>query len=743
MKHPMSLMSGGAMILCASLLNLTLILGCDSEPTRPSAPDAGQMAGSVAGLDQGLAGEPGGGEADQGREDMGLTDQGGVEPPADLGPPCGLEPACERGYSCLCPSEVELECACVAPQGRQCQSDEDCRANERCEERDGTQLCWLDEAALEARRCPGEGCGAAAEEGAALLVGASSRSITPEGFEVPTPLGLDGATMNFTPPIDPMSELWRDCGYDGLCPGDEGYSGPDRGEADGQTQGAFIAGFSHGRPARYCPQELIGCDRPECCVSALAHDELLAQVVVLRRGGLTVGFVSLDLVGLFHTEIARIKRALRADLSLDLDLLIVASTHSHESFDTVGQYGPGLVTPIKTGVDPRMMTRVRQQVIEGVREAIERLKPARVSSLIIDEGIEGLGLSDSRPPYIFDDNIPVVRFSDAETGEGIATMLSVANHPEALWANNPYLSADYVHFVRRYIAEGLPEVSSAEGEALKPALPGLDGVVLQFVGSLGGLLNPGSGVARAYDGREFESVGFDKADAIGQRVAELVLGAASRGELEPLEGASGESPALRFSSQQLLIPISNGAFQLAGFVLKLFSRDIYNSAHFGGVSFRPQAPRVLSELAVVKLGPLTFMTAPGEVFSELLTGGYPNRGSVQAPTIGDVEETKVDWLCGPDGLPIEGGALPCVVKPSQENPPRWELAPEGPYLYELAGERPFFIGLGMDFLGYIVPEYDFVAGAAAGSHYEETNSASGEMTTLWREALQRLLMETP
>jgi hypothetical protein len=236
--------------------------------------------------------------------------------------------------------------------------------------------------------------------------------------------------------------------------------------------------------------------------------------------------------------------------------------------------------------------------------------------------------------------------------------------------------------------------------------------------------------------------GYEKADAIGQRIAELVLGATSRGELTPLT-SDGSTPELRFGSRRLLIPITNSAFLLAGFVLKLFSRDIYNAVHHGGISFTPEAPYVMSELSVVKLGELTFMTAPGEVFSELLTGGYPGRGRVQDPTVGDYEQVRVGWICDEEGLPAEGGALPCVVSATQENPPPWELAPAGPYLYEYAGSRPFFIGLGMDFLGYIIPEYDFQTGAVAGSHYEETNSASGEMTTLWREALQDTLNALP
>jgi hypothetical protein len=387
-----------------------------------------------------------------------------------------------------------------------------------------------------------------------------------------------------------------------------------------------------------------------------------------------------------------------------------------------------------------MMTRVRSQVLEGLRGALSDLRPARAQAVILDEGVEGLGVCDSRPPYIFDDNIPLLHFRDAATGEGLATLLSVANHPESLWADNPYLSSDYMHFVRAHLREGLPEVRDTEGALLKPALEGVEGVTLTFAGALGGLLNPGAQVpARRYDGVEVREVGFDKADAIGQRVAEIALSARARGEWAELTGPEGGAPELSFSTKTLLIPVTNPVFLLGGYVLKLFNRDMYNAVPLGGTSFAPSEPRVMSEVSVARLGDVTLITAPGEVFPELLTGGYPNRSSTQNPTLGDVTGVKAPFSCDEQGLPVEGGSLPCRVRPNQENPPPWSEAPEGPYLYELAGERPFFIGLGGDFLGYLVPEYDYQPNNAPGSHYEETNGASGEMTTLWREALIELL----
>lgn len=663
-------------------------------------------------------------------EDMGAGEEDmppgeDMPPEEDMAPEvCPDAPPCRQGY------EYDDACECVIDFDRECETDADCRAEETCEDipRPDSdrvdRICWLEESSLTMLSGVGEG---------ELQAAAVSKVITPQGFETAKPAGLDGAYMNFDPPVRAGSDKWNDCGYDGLCPGDEGYPGPDEGEGDGELQGMFIAGFSHGRPAQYCPEELIGCDRPECCVSKYAHDDIKIQIVVFRKGDATVAFAALDAVGYFHTYIEEIRR--RVQERVDVDLLILGSSHSHEGPDTVGQWGPGNTAPLRPGRDARFMQSIQDQAVAGIEEAVGALRPARIESTIVDADTEGLAMSDSRPPYIFDDNIPVVRVLGASDGESIATMLSVGNHAEVLWSGNPYITADYFHFARKYIREGLEAVTDEQGNEIKPALEGFGGVTVMFAGAVGGLINPGKGSAIDYAGEEFEEDDFAKADAVGQRIAMHVLEAHREGAFEATEDA-----ALTFATKRFLTPITNKVFLLAGFVLEVFERDIYNANHISVTNFAPGPPLVMSQVAAVKLGPVTFFTAPGEVFPELLVGGYPERPRAQDPTVGDVLEQRVDATCDMWGLPtMDGGMYPCIVKADQENPPDWSMAPEGPYVYDLIEGRPFFIGLGMDFLGYMVPPYDYEPDNAPGAHYEETNGASGEIVDDWLENLQAVL----
>ncbi len=688
-----------------------VLAGCPANETN-NGTDAGGGT-DVATPDTGK--DTGGGTVDAGK-DATQDAQADAEQPD---PRCQEVPACEQGYA------FDEFCLCRAPISRNCTTDADCRAGESCqavprsEGSDQTfDICIFDESALTVEQ------GAASGE---LLAAAVSKVVTPDGFETAKPEGLDGSQMNFGT-FDPNK--WNDCGYDGLCPGDPGYTEPDDGEGDGIMQGAFIAGFSAGRPAQYCPEELIGCDGSECCVSKLAHDDLKVQISVMRVGDVTVGFAALDAVGWFHTDIERIRRRISKDV--DLDLFIMGASHSHEGPDTVGQWGPGAGIPLSTGRDPKFIQKIYDETVAGVEEAIANLEPATAFAGVIDEGVEGLAFNDSRTPFIIDDNIPVVRLVRKSDGSPIATMLSVANHAEAVWASNPYLTSDYFHYVRKYVREGL----DAAGES--PALDGLGGVTVLFAGAVGGLLYPRSFPARAYDGTEVSDMGFAKADALGQRIAQIVLEGEANGELTEVTGDE-----LEFATKRYLTPIENPTFLLAAVTVKVFRRDLYN-AIVAGTRTLPQPPSVMSQVGIVRLGDVTFFTAPGELFPELLVGGFPGKGSTQDPTIGDVLGEKWAPTCDEQGLPTanDDGTNPCIISKDAVNPPDWSAAPDGPYMYDrVPGRVPFFIGLGMDFLGYMVPPYDFEfdGSEAPGDHYEETNSASGKLVPDWLEAMGEVL----
>lgn len=647
---------------------------------------------------------------------------------------------CPLAEPCESYERLLSDCECVSNFDRKCFDQSDCRPGEECRMVDEVQLCWFEPPPL--RSCPGaDGC---LTNDGALMAGAARKVVTPVGFETPTTNGLDdeGVTVKRDPYRFWSTRDWNDCGLDGLCPGDAGYTAPDEGEADGKPQAVWIAGFDTGRVAQYCPDELIGCDRPECCVSKFAHDDIEVNLVVFQQGETTVAFAALDTVGFFHTDIAAIEARVKG--ATGLDLLVMAATHNHEGPDTSGQWGPGNPAPTSTGRDPAFLQRISDQTVAGIEEALAALEPVDVAAAVVDAGVDGLAIGDSRPPYIFDDNVPVVRVTSQASGQTVATMFSIGNHAEVRWSDNVLLTSDFYGFARKYVREGLEATTSVETGQPLPALPGFGGVVVAFAGAVGGLINPGRGGAKDYAGTPFEDPDdhtWAATDAVGQQVAARVLGATL---------ASIDNPSLAFATKQFLVPAENRQLVLAAEALHLLERDAYNSTRVGSVLEPDGVPYVLSQVAVVRLGGIDFFTAPGEMFPEMLVGGFPNKPRVQNPVVGDVREYYGPATCDDQGLPTpnDDGTFACIVRKDQENPPDWTAAPDGPYGYErIPGGVKFFIGLGMDFLGYMVPDYDYEEVGyftqAPGSHYEETNGIGRTIMVDWTTNIQACVDALP
>jgi hypothetical protein len=142
-----------------------------------------------------------------------------------------------------------------------------------------------------------------------------------------------------------------------------------------------------------------------------AHDDIWARAVVIDDGERSVAMVALDVVGLFGIEVERARREVLARYpDMAIDELVVASTHTHQSPDTMGYWG------LTLGVDgkyPTYQAFVRSQILDAVREAWEAREPAelRVARTHFDTGIR-----DSRPPVVIDPWLHAAQFVAAGAG---------------------------------------------------------------------------------------------------------------------------------------------------------------------------------------------------------------------------------------------------------------------------------------------------------------------------------------
>ena len=734
-------------------------------------------------------------------------------PVPDMNPDPTPEPTgCQSDGDCFGGMRCTSDGTCRARFDRGCAGDEDCRSSEVCQEVGGARACVRQDTPIVA--CPGaEGCGDA--EGP-MMAGASRRVLTPMGFEQPLPEFMERELFVGDPDIIDGEVTFYDCGLDQLCEGDPGYPGPDFGEGDGHMQGAWLAGFDHSRPAlRYCPEADEGrCPLDQPWIGQFAHDDIFVRAVAFSRGQTTVAFAVIDTVGYFYDESLKVQ-AMLAERGVEIDLLVTSATHNHEGPDTMGQWGPGALgsdLPINSGSERWWLDYVNGVVAEAIAEAVEGMRPAVIRAGMGDTGIKGLGVQDSRDPWIFDDDMAVLSVRDAGDDSVIATVVNWGNHAEALSDGNQWITADYPGAACKYIEEGMPEVTGEGDEVIAEAIEGAGGVAVFLMGAVGGLITPlRSAVATDRQGNDWRSGNYEMSEAMGQQLATRALQLAQ-------EAPVLEDPALSFATLEYTIPIENLQFHTAFYGLNLFDRDIYNATTdvpLGG----DNQPAGLTRTSIVRLGAATLFTVPGEIFPEMLVGGYDPEVEYEfTPVVGD--DTRVecdatllpftceshgdcpdDWACdgglgtcrplarscggdnpcsegadctegtcrrgcAQDGdcaagfacngeacayspaLALgEGAAHPCLVRPSNENPPDLSAAPEGPYLKEkMPGEVIFVVGLGHDELGYIVPSYDFELapdGAyiieADGHHYEETNSTGPSHTLLIQAKLDALL----
>lgn len=439
---------------------------------------------------------------------------------------------------------------------------------------------------------------------------------------------------------------------------------------NGAWDGVWIAGFSMGRAATG------------------VHDDQWARVVVLSQGDVTVALVALDVVGFFHSDVMDVRRAV-ASRGLDVDHVMVASTHVHEAKDTMGIWG---ADPSTSGYDPAYMAFIVEQTVDAIAEAREG---TRAATLSIATATAPQLVADSRDPIVIDDTLRVLAFDDAG-GAPIAHVVVFGNHPEALSSDNTLLTSDYPHFLRERIESAFPSTTA-----------------VFFAGTLGGLMNPLGVIGCPDDGGQATCVNgdFEKAAYIGENLADLAVTALA-------DATVIDDVALGLKRLPVLVPATNEVLVLA-FKLGLLKRHAYLKADETYVSSDKlseiDVAEILRDYALgtevnaIALGDVEIITVPGELYPEL-------------------------WLTGPNGESYvehpEGGDHP-------------DAPSERPIMSTMRSVAfPIVLNNANDAIGYIIPkpQYDVVAPRAyeEDGQYGEQNSLGSETAPAITEACAAL-----
>jgi Neutral/alkaline non-lysosomal ceramidase, N-terminal len=290
------------------------------------------------------------------------------------------------------------------------------------------------------------------------------------------------------------------------------------------------------------------------------HDPITARALAVRRGDLVTILIGVDLIGLHHHHVSEVRDRLR-DVAC-MDAILIACTHTHSAPDTLGMWG---LPPLISGIDDDYLAFVLDGIERAARAAVDDLGPAVASWGSAQAPAEGIS-KNKRQPDLIDRTLTAVAF-DRPDGTPVATLVHFACHPEALGSKNDEISSDFPHALRETVEAGRP-----------------GSVTVYLNGPLGGMVTTD----------EAQST-FEETERIGRALGELALGALA--EPTPL-GAELDLTCVR---QPIRMPITNRRYHLGNAF-----------GIFGGRPFI-EGGYTLSEVMAWRLGPLTLLSAPGEL----------------------------------------------------------------------------------------------------------------------------------
>jgi len=394
---------------------------------------------------------------------------------------------------------------------------------------------------------------------------------------------------------------------------------------NGRFDPIWLAGFSQNKPA------------------SGINDPLWARSLIIDDGQTRLGMCVIDMIGFGHDDVVSVRK--RIQEKLNLDYLIVSSTHVHSSPDLMGMWGPN---PYTSGVNETYREQVIQGIISSLDAAQKDLEPAYFKFAINES--EALPLvGDTRDPQVYDAGIRVMQVMSLSNNETKGTLLNWGNHPETLWAGNTLISSDFPHYWREYMEKGIYQADSMVHE-------GLGGVAIFMNGALGGLMTtrPNIPIIHPYSGEFFDAPNDGKINAQGLALAKITFETMHHGMLEAREAG------ISLRAKTIELGMANNLFRLAAWI-GIFDRGFTRWGH------------IRSEVAAWSLGPASFVHVPGELYPEILNGGVesPEGGDygiepVEVPSIRSQMPGRIRFFSG-----MSNDMIGYIVPKSQwdENPP--------------------------------------------------------------------------
>jgi hypothetical protein len=322
-------------------------------------------------------------------------------------------------------------------------------------------------------------------------------------------------------------------------------------------------------------------------VATSVHDPLMARAMILGDGERKIALVSVDLVGLFHPVVERIRKRLPG-----FAYVLVSSTHNHEGPDTLGLWGP---SAFQSGVDPAYLKQVEDGVVQAVQKADQGLHVARARIGVVQAPEL---LHDGREPYVKHDDLVALQFEGAD-GKKLGLVVQWNCHPEVLGSKNTEISADYVWATVAHLQE-------------KHRCP-----VVYLTGTVGGLMTSLRVQVKDDKGKELSDGTFAKTEGYGRLVGMAADRALAQAKLVTLT-------PFTVRRREVFLPIDNQLYLLA-WKLGVLDRQSYrwtgDPTKAEPLPNRAEGKKCIkTEIGWLRLGQLEVAAIPGEIYPELVLG---------------------------------------------------------------------------------------------------------------------------
>jgi len=317
------------------------------------------------------------------------------------------------------------------------------------------------------------------------------------------------------------------------------------------------------------------------------RDPLYARAVAMSTGDEPLVIVSLDLVGLMRGFVEKIRDRVP---ELPRDRVWICCTHTHDSPDTIGFWGPMIrEVPLRSGLDADYMEFLIGRTVEAIKQATANMASAQLEAAGVVTPSTGLS-RNVRQECLKDDEIQIMHLRHPR-GPTIAVLYNYACHPEFFGHHHRRLSA------------GWPGVTNATLEH------NLGGVALLVQNALGGMV---TGAVSRDDGAFDPMEGTPFVTVLGRSIAEFVQQGLQ------LEAKTVEVDRIETEHVGFDIQVTNRLFLLAAW-LNVVPRWMLQNRN-----------TLTTEVNIARLGPITMATLPGEALPEvgfavkhLLDSQYP------------------------------------------------------------------------------------------------------------------------